>query len=164
MKNSKKKSKSSNVNLQLNSDNSNEIDEIFSAAKNKKASSRSSPVREAKSQTTNSKDTAPESPSAISTNERIDDDEKEKLKSSKAKEFVFKVPAIPDRSKSNKRKLIQNDDDGFSDSRGTKIRKSTEDGFAIYNANELNIGNGGDTPLCPFDCDCCKHLPELQSC
>ncbi|CAG8662011.1 22076_t:CDS:2 [Cetraspora pellucida] len=71
-------------------------------------------------------------------------------------EFVFKVPAIPDKSKN--KKLRENDIDGFSDSRGTKSRKTTEDGFAIYDIKELNIGNGGDTPLCPIDCDCCESL------
>ncbi|KAF0361848.1 DUF1764-domain-containing protein [Gigaspora margarita] len=69
------------------------------------------------------------------------------------KEFIFKVPAIPDKSRN--KKLRENDTDGFSDSRGTKSRKTTEDGLAVYDINELNIGNGGDTPLCPFDCNCC---------
>ncbi|RIB19643.1 hypothetical protein C2G38_1252654 [Gigaspora rosea] len=72
---------------------------------------------------------------------------------SSKKEFIFKVPAIPDKSRN--KKLRENDTDGFSDSRGTKSRKTTEDGLAVYDINELNIGNGGDTPLCPFDCDCC---------
>lgn len=36
-----------------------------------------------------------------------------------------------------------------------EIRKRTEEGFLIYNQEELNIGKGGDTELCPFDCDCC---------
>jgi len=29
------------------------------------------------------------------------------------------------------------------------------DGITVYSAEELCIGKGGDTPLCPFDCDCC---------
>lgn len=36
-----------------------------------------------------------------------------------------------------------------------KVRKTTEDGFKIYTMEELGIGKGGDTELCPFDCDCC---------
>lgn len=32
----------------------------------------------------------------------------------------------------------------------------TEEGFAIYSENELKLDQGGDTPLCPFDCDCCE--------
>ncbi|CAJ0766129.1 6924_t:CDS:2 [Entrophospora sp. SA101] len=40
-------------------------------------------------------------------------------------------------------KLNINDDDGFSDSRGTKNRKRTEDGLMVYDLNELKIGDGG---------------------
>ncbi|CAO1621251.1 unnamed protein product [Jaminaea pallidilutea] len=44
---------------------------------------------------------------------------------------------------------------GFMDSRGSK-RGRTEEGYAIYSAEELKISKGaGDTPLCPFDCTCC---------
>ncbi|KAG9042496.1 hypothetical protein FS837_010771 [Tulasnella sp. UAMH 9824] len=44
----------------------------------------------------------------------------------------------------------------FVDSRGTGPRRRTEEGFLIYKEDELGItGKGGDTPLCPFDCDCC---------
>lgn len=25
----------------------------------------------------------------------------------------------------------------------------------VYRVDQLNIGKGGNTPLCPFDCDCC---------
>lgn len=31
----------------------------------------------------------------------------------------------------------------------------TEEGWRIYTPEELNIGKGGDTDLCPFDCNCC---------
>ncbi|ETO21144.1 IPT/TIG domain containing protein [Reticulomyxa filosa] len=38
-------------------------------------------------------------------------------------------------------------------------RRKTHDGFALYKwdeiKKELRIGLGGNTPLCPFDCDCC---------
>jgi hypothetical protein len=36
-------------------------------------------------------------------------------------------------------------------------RKRTEEGYTIYREEELGLGSnkGGDTPLCPFDCDCC---------
>ncbi len=41
-----------------------------------------------------------------------------------------------------------------------KARKRTEEGYAIYTEEELGLGpgssgRGGDTDLCPFDCDCC---------
>lgn len=35
-------------------------------------------------------------------------------------------------------------------------RKFTEDGLPIYTEKELGLGKGGDTELCPFDCDCCE--------
>ncbi|CEM07797.1 unnamed protein product [Vitrella brassicaformis CCMP3155] len=34
-------------------------------------------------------------------------------------------------------------------------RRYTEEGWPIYTEEELRIGQGGGTPLCPFDCDCC---------
>ncbi|KDD75149.1 hypothetical protein H632_c841p0 [Helicosporidium sp. ATCC 50920] len=35
-------------------------------------------------------------------------------------------------------------------------RKKTEEGFSIFSEDELRLkGKGGDTDLCPFDCDCC---------
>ncbi|KAJ3697760.1 hypothetical protein LUZ61_001465 [Rhynchospora tenuis] len=36
-------------------------------------------------------------------------------------------------------------------------RRRTNDGLAIYSAEELGFGNpdAGGTALCPFDCDCC---------
>ncbi|KIO24705.1 hypothetical protein M407DRAFT_244371 [Tulasnella calospora MUT 4182] len=44
----------------------------------------------------------------------------------------------------------------FADSRGSGPRPRTEEGFLIYKEDELGMtGKGGDTPLCPFDCDCC---------
>jgi len=35
-------------------------------------------------------------------------------------------------------------------------RKYTEEGWPIYTEEELNLcSGGGDTALCPFDCECC---------
>ncbi|OAX44761.1 hypothetical protein K503DRAFT_2967 [Rhizopogon vinicolor AM-OR11-026] len=65
------------------------------------------------------------------------------------------------------------DEDRFKDSRGTapsmpllfsKFKtpitlpsgRKTDDGYNIYKEDELGISNtGGDTPQCPFDCNCC---------
>jgi hypothetical protein len=60
----------------------------------------------------------------------------------------------------SKRAQSHNSDDKFwSDSRGiyrdSSGRRYTADGLPIYTEEELNIGKGGGTPLCPFDCDCC---------
>ena len=30
-----------------------------------------------------------------------------------------------------------------------------EDGLPIYTEESLGIGQGGNTALCPFDCECC---------
>lgn len=35
------------------------------------------------------------------------------------------------------------------------IRIDKETGMKVYREDQLNLGKGGDTPLCPFDCDCC---------
>ncbi|KAL8287678.1 hypothetical protein RQP46_003536 [Phenoliferia psychrophenolica] len=49
---------------------------------------------------------------------------------------------------------MQEEESNFMDSRGTN-RRRTDDGLAIYDIAELKIGLGGDTELCPFDCECC---------
>ena len=35
------------------------------------------------------------------------------------------------------------------------IRIDKETGLKVYREDQLNLGKGGNTPLCPFDCDCC---------
>ncbi|KLO15893.1 DUF1764-domain-containing protein [Schizopora paradoxa] len=63
------------------------------------------------------------------------------------------------RSKNRTNPSTNSDKDGlekFQDSRGSASRRRTEEGFLIYKEEELGISNGGgDTPLCPFDCECC---------
>jgi len=63
------------------------------------------------------------------------------------------------RSKNKTKSLVNNDKDDlkrFQDSRGSGPRLRTEEGFLIYKEEELGItSSGGDTPLCPFDCECC---------
>lgn len=34
-------------------------------------------------------------------------------------------------------------------------RVDPESGYRVYKAHLLKVGEGGGTPLCPFDCDCC---------
>ncbi|PVF96477.1 DUF1764-domain-containing protein [Serendipita vermifera] len=44
----------------------------------------------------------------------------------------------------------------FKDSRGSSGRKRTEEGYLVYTEEELGLNKeGGDTSLCPFDCECC---------
>jgi len=48
------------------------------------------------------------------------------------------------------------DDTLFKDSRGTGPRRKTEEGYRVFKEDELGINDtGGDTPDCPFDCNCC---------
>lgn len=53
--------------------------------------------------------------------------------------------------------MVGSKDDIFGEAAG-QSRKRTEEGYAIYREDELGLGGGGkggDTALCPFDCDCC---------
>ncbi|KAJ2919000.1 hypothetical protein MD484_g1400, partial [Candolleomyces efflorescens] len=62
----------------------------------------------------------------------------------------------PSEQQKSKPKKSKEEEDSFKDSRGTGPRRKTEEGWSIYKEDELGISNGGgDTPLCPFDCDCC---------
>ncbi|GHJ83861.1 hypothetical protein NliqN6_0263 [Naganishia liquefaciens] len=80
---------------------------------------------------------------------------------------VFSDPSLKSTKKqkttvSNKgksREQLQQEDEeerAFRDSRGDGPRRKTEEGFFIFKEAELGIRpESGDTPLCPFDCDCC---------
>lgn len=47
-------------------------------------------------------------------------------------------------------------DDGFAGRSLGGGRKYTEEGYPIYTEEELKLNmEGGDTPDCPFDCNCC---------
>ncbi|CAO3688219.1 unnamed protein product [Umbelopsis vinacea] len=91
-----------------------------------------------------------------SNNEPDEVDDSNAESSSKAvQEVVFAELAAV---KASKKRTVQPkiaDDDGFSDSRGKKAKRTTEDGYPLYDVKELNIGLGGDTDECPFDCTCC---------
>ena len=51
------------------------------------------------------------------------------------------------------------DDMGLISNKSKRIRSQTLDGFNIYKHDEiqktLKIGMGGNSKLCPFDCQCC---------
>ncbi|KXN89888.1 hypothetical protein AN958_04892 [Leucoagaricus sp. SymC.cos] len=64
---------------------------------------------------------------------------------------------LPARAKRPKTKKNSKEEEQFKDSRGTGPRRKTEEGWSIYKEAELGLtAEGGDTPLCPFDCDCCE--------
>ncbi len=73
-------------------------------------------------------------------------DAAKKKKSWSSSETTAKVQAI-----------AKDNDDEFADSRGLKKKRrpTTDEGYPIYSAIELKVGQGGDTPDCPFECDCC---------
>lgn len=105
----------------------NEIEEIFASKKKKK------------------KESDPElnNPSVEGTNEEQKKVKKKKKTTTKMKE--------KSKSKTNSFKA-----DGFSDP-PSRPRRRTQDGLAVYSAEELGLGkaDAGGTPLCPFDCSCC---------
>ncbi|KAE9410946.1 DUF1764-domain-containing protein [Gymnopus androsaceus JB14] len=77
-----------------------------------------------------------------------------RVKATKASEKA----AEPKGKAKRESKNVKEQEDRFKDSRGSGPRRKTEEGWSIYKVDELGIGDddqGGDTPLCPFDCDCC---------
>lgn len=49
-----------------------------------------------------------------------------------------------------KKVKIDRDDDFF-----TNNKSKTVDNLRVFSVNDLKIGQGKDTPDCPFDCECC---------
>ncbi|KAI9283956.1 hypothetical protein BC943DRAFT_88788 [Umbelopsis sp. AD052] len=82
-------------------------------------------------------------------------DEDQADDSQAVQEVVFAELAAVKASKKRASQPKIADDDGFGDSRGKKSKRTTDDGYPLYDVKELNIGLGGDTPECPFDCKCC---------
>lgn len=69
---------------------------------------------------------------------------------------VYPSPFPPSSPQGTKEKVTGSKDDIFGEASG-KARKRTEEGYRVYTEDELGFGRkgGGDTDLCPFDCDCC---------
>ncbi|RXW24800.1 hypothetical protein EST38_g1065 [Candolleomyces aberdarensis] len=66
------------------------------------------------------------------------------------------LPSEQGAKQKSKPKKNKEEEEAFRDSRGTGPRRKTDEGWNIYKEDELGISNeGGDTHLCPFDCDCC---------
>lgn len=95
--------------------------------------------------------------------EEEEEQEQEELseeQANKVQEVVFAELAAIKKTKNPKKRPAPTDDgDEFGDSRGIKkTSRYTDDGYPLYDVKDLNIGNGLDTPECPFDCQCCKLL------
>jgi hypothetical protein len=57
-----------------------------------------------------------------------------------------------------KRKEIETKNDEKKTQEPPKKKKKDRkvyEGLKVYTMDELKIGQGGNTDLCPFDCDCC---------
>lgn len=145
---------------------STEIDDLFSVlASAKKAKTEPTPAVTADHTTTKekqkknrSKDSAEVTLSELEDLE--DDEDDEEIDSSTPDEDLVKGTAYDPKKDDNfpaTAPTISIADSDFFDSRGLKrkTRALTEDGFPIFTPNELKIGMGGGTDLCPFDCNCC---------
>ncbi|GAA98303.1 uncharacterized protein L969DRAFT_46299 [Mixia osmundae IAM 14324] len=142
---------------------STEIDDIFA---NKSATSNTSDSAKAKKGGRTSVKTQkalPEpvvKPAATDTTSKQADKLKSKASKTSDAAMATRVETVVDPSSAQpaatkrSRPAMTEEDAAFGDSRGT-TRRRTDDGLPIYDAAELKIGLGGDTPLCPFDCDCC---------
>lgn len=135
-----------------------EIDDLFSVFQQKKpaveAKVEPSKKEPTEKETKNEKDTESDSDTDYEEDSEDEQSDPEKFVSLK-KGTLYDANrddfAVQDaRAKSD-------DDSDFFDSRGRKrkARPLTEDGLPIYTTKELRIGLGGDTDLCPFDCNCC---------
>jgi len=72
----------------------------------------------------------------------------EKIKKARAKRAEKKSGSSSGTIKGSARDL-------FGDNK-LGLRGHTEEGYRIYGEGDLKLGmKGGDTPECPFDCNCC---------
>ena len=75
-----------------------------------------------------------------------------RLKPKKKKTELKEEKVIESKEAVKKKKKVKKKDKKKEQS---KITKRTEDGYKIYKLEDLNLGKGGNTPDCPFDCQCC---------
>jgi len=95
-------------------------------------------------------------PTPKKTNE-IDDIFSSKKRKKPEKEKVGAGEEKNEKPKKMKKKNKSKAPRESEDAPGSKPRRRTNDGLAIYSAEELgfNNQNAGGTALCPFDCSCC---------
>ncbi|CAG7898247.1 unnamed protein product [Brassica rapa] len=123
-----------------------EIDDIFGGGKNKKQL----PQEGVKPATVQTKKTG-------KIGKEIDDifGGRKKKKMKVEVETSEKEEATVKKARVAKRK--RSEVEGFNSNQKTGPRKRTEDGLLVFTEDELGINkaNAGNTPLCPFDCQCC---------
>lgn len=69
----------------------------------------------------------------------------------KAEEDKLKIDKIKS-DKLNKKKIVKKI---IISPEAPVERIDKESGYPVYKAHLLKVGEGGGTPQCPFDCDCC---------
>ncbi|ORZ26484.1 hypothetical protein BCR41DRAFT_419990 [Lobosporangium transversale] len=57
-------------------------------------------------------------------------------------------------AKTQKMKRMRDEPDS-DDELEKKAKRRTDDGLRLFDIHDLNIGKGGGTDKCPFDCECC---------
>ncbi|SAM08233.1 hypothetical protein [Absidia glauca] len=136
---------------------SNEIDDIFATKKIVK----DAPTQEEPAPLTKQQKRKQKKKAAVAEEEETkapkEDGSEDEEDEHKVQEVIFAQLAA---AKNLKRKAqppppTSMDDDQFGDSRGKKAKRTTDDGYPLYDVKDLRIGEGQDTPECPFDCQCC---------
>ncbi|KAG0166760.1 hypothetical protein DFQ28_006919 [Apophysomyces sp. BC1034] len=130
-----------------------EIDDIFSGKKKTSAASEIDDIFSKKKAPKTDKKAVDEKDEKDEKKEDEEDEEDEE-DYARVEEVVFAELAAVKRSKKRPAPAVKEDDD-FADSRGKKAKRLTDDGYPLYDVKDLRIGEGGDTPDCPFDCQCC---------
>eukprot|EP00347_Sterkiella_histriomuscorum_P013624 403364007 len=90
------------------------------------------------------KEDDPTATQAELTKEEISD-----LKKKKLEKKMKKLRKIQEQQMAEERQKERQND------KKKQQNKFTEDGLKIYSMEDLNIGKGGDSADCPFDCNCC---------
>ncbi|KAI8641694.1 hypothetical protein BD408DRAFT_417766 [Parasitella parasitica] len=137
-----------------------EIDDIFDTKKIKGEMIEKEPVlsKNAKRKAAKKSKTSEHEEQTQPEEEEEEQDELTEDQFKKVEEVIFAELAAVKSSKPSKKRAAPPSipDDTFADSRGIKkTNRTTEDGYPLYDVKDLNIGNGLDTPECPFDCQCC---------
>jgi hypothetical protein len=117
------------------------IDDIFSKKKTSKTIKPSIPEAEA--------------PKVLPKKSKKKETSIPKQSSADATKPIVQVVEFKEACSTFKRAEAPAEQDGFGDSRGNKGKRRKIDELDLYSTEELNIGKGGDTEDCPFDCKCC---------
>ncbi|KAK9840437.1 hypothetical protein WJX74_009945 [Apatococcus lobatus] len=78
-----------------------------------------------------------------------------KKRGAAAEQDLKTTPAKVQRTKAVPKPLGSKEDLFATGTATTKLRRQDDEGLPIYSPEELNLGRGGETGDCPFDCSCC---------